>query len=219
MNNDSLLIVETHEDPFTQFDEEIVISSKDQEVSVSTSPYTLALKRKDFETEKELNSFIKSCERLIRISPEYRIWTDFIRESLGFSSCQLTGEIHTQTTVDIHHHPFTLWSLVKCAIMKRIANAQEFCSYDISSEIIQLHYDLKISFCVLVSSLHEKYHRGFLQIPMELIRGNYQYIIDHYMRFLEDDEIEYIMSKLSINKDNCGWTTSYSWVEPKVSDN
>ena len=80
--------------------------------------------------------------------------------------------------------------------------------------LFRSHYDLKAPFCLLVSSLHEKYHNGFLQIPMCLVRGNYKYLIDNHMKYLDDDDIEGIMSKLSINRENCGWRSTYTWTEP-----
>lgn len=217
-NNDTLLVeeLEVSEDPFTNFDEKTELKTENQEVSCSSFPYTLKLRRSDFDCEKEFGKFIKSCERLIRYSPEYKIWTEFIRESLGYTACQITGEMHSQTGVDIHHHPFTLWSIVKSVINKKIEQNQEFCSYDISAEVIQLHYDLKASFCLLVSSLHQKYHNGYLQLPMSLVRGDYRYLIDNYLKYLDDDDIEGIMSKLSINRENCGWRSTYTWIEPST---
>lgn len=188
------------------------LKSQDQELSSADIPYTLSLRRKDFDTDKELNMFVKSCERLIRTSPEYRVWTDYVREVLGYHSCEITGELHSHTCVDIHHHPFSLWAIVKSEILRRSSSNQEFCSYDISSAIIQLHYELKVSFCLLIRSLHDKFHNGFLQIPMEIVHGDVQHLLQNNLGFLEDSEAETIMSRLNITRANCGWTKGYSWI-------
>jgi len=169
--------------------DELDIKTDNQVLSSPNAPYTLSLRRTDFSDEKEMEKFVKSCEKIIRMSPEYRIWTDYIRSVLGFHRCEITGEMHQETSVDIHHHPYSLYAITKAVILRSEASGKEFCSYDISSEVIQLHYDMRVPFCLLVSSLHEKYHNGALQIPMDLVHGDIQYFIDNYLTFLDDDAV------------------------------
>lgn len=190
----------------------LLIQSENQELRSASTPYTLSLRRDDFDGEKELSVFIKACERIIRQSPEYRIWTEYIREVMGHHVCEITGEMHSQTTVDIHHHPFSLYSIVKVIILEKMANKKSFCSYDISCDVIQLHYDMRASFVLLCRSLHDKFHNGFLQIPIELVHGEYRYLVEHYMSYLEDEEAELITNRLTITRANCGWTDGYKWI-------
>ena len=201
-------------EPITSTDD-CQIKSENQVLSSNDSPYTLSLRRNDFADEKEMERFIKSCERLIRMSPEYRIWTDYIRSVLGYYRCEITGESHQETTVDIHHHPFSLYAITKAAILRNEASGKEFCSYDISSEVIQLHYDMRVPFCLLISSLHEKFHNGALMIPMDLVHGDVQYFITTYLSFLDDDAVESITNRLGVTKENCGWEKGYRWVSAK----
>lgn len=190
----------------------ITVDEDTHTVSCENSPYTLTLRHSDFDTEKELDRFIKSCERLVRSSPEYRIWTSYIRDSLGHHNCEVTGEQHSQTTVDIHHHPFSMFAIVKAVILRNMAAEKDFCSYDICEEVIKLHYEMKIPFCLLVSSLHEKFHNGFFLIPMELVHGDTKIFMDKYFIHLDEDEQQTITTRLAINRNNCGWK-SYKWIE------
>ncbi len=192
-----------------------LIQSENQQLKSSVTPYTLSLRRDDFDNEKELSSFIKSCERIIRTSPEYKLWTEYIREVLGYHVCQLTGEMHAQTTVDIHHHPWSLYSIVKVIIIEKIVNKKSFCSYDISSDVIQLHYDMKAPFVLLLRSLHDKFHNGFLQIPMELVHGDSKFLVERYISYLDDEEAELISNRMTVNKENCGWIKGYRWIDSK----
>ncbi len=196
----------------------IVADEETHRLSCDDSPFTLDLKRTDFDTDKELERFIKSCERLIRSSPEYRVWTSYIRDSLGYYNCEVTGEQHAQTTVDIHHHPFSLYAIVKSVILKNMSIEKSFCSYDICEEVIKLHYEMKVPFCLLVSSLHEKFHNGFFLIPMELVKGDTTHLMNKYFIHLDEDEQQTITTRLAINKTNCGWT-SYKWVENQNGHN
>ena len=193
-----------------------------KELSSDNSSYTLSLRRTEFTDEKEFAKFIKACEGEVRYSPEYKIWGTYVREVLGHISCVLTGKLHSQTTVELHHYPFSLYSITKAIINQYIASGKEFCSYDVATKIIELHYEDRIGFLPLVSSLHDKFHNGFLLIPIELVYGDYKYFLQNYVCFLEDADIEIINTRLGINKDNCGWTGEYGWVRdnyPTGKDN
>jgi hypothetical protein len=76
---------------------------------------------------------------------------------------------------------------------------------------MKLHYDLKVPFVVLLKSMHEKFHNGFLKIPINLVHGDLRYFIDNYKEFLEDDDVEIIYDRLSVNFENCGWANKYNW--------
>lgn len=190
------------------------------ELSSEDSLYTLSLRVKDFESDKELRRFIKSCEIIIRKSPEYKVWTSYIREVLGFYTCDLTKENHAQCVCDIHHHPMSLFTITKAIIMQHIAGTQSFCSADIAVDILELHYQNRIGFVSLIRSLHEKFHNGYLNIPMEIVHGDYKYFIDHYGGFLEDEDLETIQERQTINFENCGFKTKYFWANNDyIADN
>lgn len=195
-----------------QDDTAIQTDVENHTLSSEDSPYTLELKRTDFDEEKELEKFVKACERLVRSSPEYRIWTNYVRDTLGYYRCEITGEQHSQTSVDIHHHPYSLFAIVKGVVMKYMASETSFCSYNICEEVIKLHYELRAPFCLIVSSLHEKFHNGFLLLPMDIVHGDKKYFLKHYFPFLDDDEQQTITTRLAINRSNCGWE-EYNWVK------
>lgn len=195
----------------------VILSDPSKEQLYSQeSPYTLTLRRTDFENEKEFQKFIKRCERLIRGSCEYSDWTEYLREVLGYYSCDITGELNSQTTVEIHHHPFTLYDIVKYITKKYLTNCQPFCAFDICCDVIETHYKNEIGYVPLLSSLHEKYHNGYLLIPMEIVHGDYQQFYNKYYEYFDDDDLSDIRSKLDINFENCGWK-QYSWKRDNYS--
>ncbi len=184
-----------------------------KELSSDNTPYTLSLRRNDVEDSKELNRFVKSCEHMIRHSPEYTIWVDYLHEALGQNFCALTGESNIQTVVDIHHHPVSLFVIVKSVINQYIASSESFCSFDISTKVIELHYENRVGYIPLIRSLHIKFGNGFLQLPMHLVMGDYKYFLSTYTDFIEDDDIDIINNRLSINQNNCGWSNQYYWTK------
>ena len=143
--------------------------------------YYLSLDRNGFADEKEESRFIRAVERLVRASPEYRDWVSFVKHTLNYDYCFFTHETDEETDdIEIHHHPLTLYDIVRCVILKRVFDGKSFNSFDIAKEVIQLHYQLKVGFIPLLKSLHKKFHNGYLKIPIELVKGNWKYIVENY---------------------------------------
>lgn len=156
------------------FDEGLSVKSED------LKSY-LPLKKKEFDDEKEFIKFIKSVERLVRASTEYREFITFTRDSLNADVCSFTGETEEETgDVELHHYPLTLFDIVKSVVDEFIFKDKAFTSFEIAEEVIQLHYQLKISIVPLAGTLHKKYHKGNLQIPIEFTVGDYKWIPQNY---------------------------------------
>lgn len=191
------------------------VNDETNTISSDVSEFTLKLKIKEFDSEKALFKFVKSVEKLVRTSPEYSIWRDYIKNVMEMQRCQITGEINSETTVDIHHTPFTLMDLVLGCINRRMDRQIEFCSYDICEEVIKMHYDMKAPFVLLVSSLHEKVHNGALKIPNSFITGDYNYFMKEYYAFLPEENQSIIDEKIKTSVENCGWKKGYKWILDK----
>lgn len=192
---------------------DVTISSDtdEQKLTSSNNPYSLTLRRSEFSDDKQIKRFIKSVESIVRGIPEYRDLTTYIKETLGHYACALTKEISSQVHVDIHHHPVSLYSIVKAVIFKKLEDGKEFSSLDIAQDVIAMHYENRVGYVPLVRTLHEKFHAGFLSLPIDIIHGDYKYFIQNYSVYLEDDDLETINSRLAVNRTNCGWGNNYNW--------
>lgn len=178
------------------------------------SEYTLRFKRDEISDDKELNKFIKKCESMIRMCPEYGSWTDYIRSVMEMTECQITGASHCDATTDIHHSVFTLYTIVKAVIMKNIISKKEFSSIDIADEVMKLHYKMQVPFVVLLKSVHELVHNSYLKLPIELSQGDLKYLVQNYGHYLEADDLDPVLEKLQVNWSNCGYSPKkYSWKE------
>ena len=198
-------------------DDKITIDADEEkkELSSDENPYTLSLRRSEFVDSKETRKFIKSVESVVRGIPEYKEWTSYIKDTLGHYYCALTGELSSQVKVDIHHHPVSLYSISKAAIFKQMESQREFYTLDIAQDVINMHYENRIGYVPIVRTLHEKFHNGFLHLPIDMVHGDFRYFIDHYGTFLDEDDLETIQARLAINRDNCGWTGDYNWSQNK----
>ncbi len=168
-------------------------------------PFRLPLRISNFENEAEYTKFIRNCERHIRSSIEYKQWRNYIIDVLGVQTCMVTNERMDQCTIEVHHHVPSLFVLVKSILNKKIDNEEEFSTFDISLEAIKYHFQNKVGYVTLISSIHEKFHNGFLGIPATTIKGNYRSFMDEYSRHIDDEDLDVIHQRLSINESNCGW--------------
>lgn len=169
-------------------------------------PFRLSLRIKNFENEVEYKKFIKNCEMNIRRSVEYKLWRNYIVDVLHINSCMITGEVMGEVSIDVHHHLPGLFTLVSAIINRKLDHDEEFCSFDVCQEAIELHFMNKIGYTTLLKSMHEKFHNGFLTIPIEFVKGNYEYFLKNYSKYLDEDDLEILEKRLVINESNCDWS-------------
>lgn len=167
---------------------------------LENSPFELSLRIDNFADDKEQIKFIKAVEKMVRFSPEYKLWVNYIVETLGQNKCEFTGESKCECPVDVHHHPICLFTIVKSLIDDKIKKHESFCTFDIARETIELHFQNKVGYVLILSSLHEKYHNGFLQIPIEFVSGDFRYILQRYE--MDREEYDRILLLCSIHKDD-----------------
>lgn len=202
------------------YSEDDDISSDDIGVKSTSLQSVLPFKRDSLD-EKEYKGFIKNCERLVRGSLEYKEFVSFCRSSLKADVCSLTGENNEETNdIELHHYPFTLYDICKIVIDDKMYKEVKFSSFDIALEVIKLHFCMFIGIVPLAGTLHKKYHNGFLDIPLQLVKGNYKKILEFYD---VDPELE---SKIKLAENittspylEGGWNSQNNALENKGSDN
>ena len=155
-------------------------------------PFNLPLRISRFETETHFTKFIKNCEMLIRRSSEYKDWKSYIIDILGINSCMITDERMDQVSIEVHHHIPSLFILVKGLVNEKLYNKETFCSFDIATKAIELHFQNKVGYITIIKSLHEKFHNGFLGIPKSFVKGDYMYFIKEYSEFLDDEDLDIV---------------------------
>lgn len=169
-------------------------------------PFNLSLRIQTFENESEYIKFVKNCEKLVRGCLEYRLWRNYITDVLQIQSCAITEERMDQVGIEIHHHIPSLYVLIKALVNEKLDKEEPFCSFDICTKAIELHFLNKVGFLVMISSIHEKFHNGFLNIPKKLIRGDYVYFLENYSKFLDENDLENIEERLAVSDSNCNWS-------------
>ncbi len=187
--------------------DEVIKSNVDNlELYADNHPFRLSLRISSFESEAEFNKFIKNVETTVRRSVEYKMWKKYIIDILGITTCMITQEKMDECTIEVHHHVPSLYLAVKALINKRLDIKQEFSTFDIALETIELHFANKIGYITLLKSMHEKFHNGYLSIPKEYIKGNYMSFLNEYSKYLDDTDLETINIRLATTEADCAWS-------------
>jgi len=164
----------------------------------------LPLRVSYIEDPKEYDRFLKAVVAQVRRSYEYHLWTKYVKQTLGYKRCALTGEVQDDVTIELHHHPFCLQDICDVIVNNNVVNGKSFCTFDIAIEVIELHFQNNVGYIPLCKTLHEKYHNGALTIPINLVCGNWQYIVDNYVL---PDYLKTKMTKLVavVDSNHIGW--------------
>lgn len=178
-----------------------IIADKEDTLKATNSPFILKLRIDAIHSEKDFDKLIKCVEKLVRYSYEYREWVSYIIENLGHNYCALTEEIMGECEVVMHHHPINLYTICKSIILDHLSKNQSFCTFDIATNVIELHFQNRIGYVPLLSSLHEKYHNGFLSIPIELVHGDYKHLLKNFK--IDDQEYDKILELCNIKLCDC----------------
>jgi len=133
----------------------------------------------DFPKDRDYKKFVNTTKAIVRRSSEYCEWVKFIKFTVGYNFCQITEESQDDLTVDLHHYPIALEHIVESVLNAKILRGR-VTSLDIAKEVVKLHYDNHVGYVLLISSLHEKFHNGKLSIPLNMVHGDYTYILNNY---------------------------------------
>lgn len=192
--------------PIIDPDIEIKSNEANSELYSDNYPFRLPLRIKSFENETEFVKFAKNCEKLLRASLEYKDWRSYILDVLQVNTCMITKERMDEVSVEVHHHVPSLFTLMKALINKKLELEEAFSTFDICQEAIKLHFDNKIGYLVLVQTMHEKLHNGYLNIPARMIRGDFSFFIANYSKYLDDEELNVINRRLAVEDADPLWS-------------
>lgn len=128
-----------------------------------------------FKCEKDKTKFINSCELLIRGSEEYRDWIDYLKKYKDMDKCAVFQNLNStemkKIKLEIHHGPFSLYDIVTIVVNKYIKEDIPIDYFDISEEVMRLHYENKVGLIPLSKTIHKLVHDGKVFIPLQAYYG------------------------------------------------
>jgi len=169
-------------------------------------PFSLSLRVNNFENESEYKKFIRNCEMMLRRCLEYKLWRNYIIDVLQINECMITHEKNSEVSIDVHHHIPSLYILVAAHVNRNIEKGEDFCTFDLCKEIMELHFQNKVGYVTLLKSMHEKFHNGRLGIPISFVKGDYKYFMNNFSKYLDEYDLESMEERMVCDETDCTWT-------------
>lgn len=149
--------------------------------------------------DKELATFIKSVEKMVRGSLEYREYISYLVNAQEMNICSafnaIGKELGKKFRIEIHHEPFTLYDISYIVYLNFINRGKKIDVFDISEQVLDIHYRGMVGLLPLSKTVHELVHVGRVFLPL-------QYLDDGFMKFFDlyHEEIEQCSLKEPLEK-------------------
>jgi len=155
------------------------------------TPETFQFYFSEFDNEKALMKYIKTVERLVRGSFEYKNYISYLKEEQNLTNCKFLNKIDIDeikgVPIEFHHYPFNLYEIVETILKKQTdfythpTNTFELCN-----EVMRIHYENLVGLVPLSETVHELAHSGEIFINLNMVFGNVKHFMELYDSFISD---------------------------------
>lgn len=156
-------------------------------------------------TDKDKVKLIKTIERIVRSSMEYRGYITYLQNYIDMRQCSYFQNISKRdgekVSIHIHHEPFTLFSITQAVLEKWITLGMDINPILIAEEVMMLHYQGKVGLLPVSVTVHELIHSGKLFVPLQVIYGKYIELFAEYEPYFSEDAKEKLEDKLYRSKE------------------
>lgn len=151
------------------------------------------LSKSDLKDPDEFESFIKSCEQMIRDDPRYTAYISELK-SRGFNKdvmqSGINNDLFPSTSIEMHHGPiFNLFELCSIVTDYLLKNDEKVTTYNIADTILEEHKLNNIQVTFLTKTNHELVHNGDIFIHINQTFGNILNFISKYKSGLHKDHL------------------------------
>jgi hypothetical protein len=146
------------------------------------SPFPETFYFSKFYEEKEYKKFIKNVEKLIRLSDEYKNYIGVLRDTVSALNIDniLSHITSNDAELEFHHYPLSLYDIVDAVMIQKFFDDENFTTFSIAKEVLELHYKNLVGLVPLSKTNHELAHIGELFLSSNQIFGNYKEFINRY---------------------------------------
>ena len=168
-------------------------------------------------SEKDKVKTVKTCERMIRSSLEYKDYIKFLKDYIDMTKCSFFGNVkmdhYSKFKVEIHHSPFTLYDITMTILLKHLDYYGEINLFEVCEEVMKLHYQCKVGLIPLSTTVHKLVHEGMLFIPVQNVRGEWLSFYKDYEPYMPQDMKDKLKNIVKFSKE----CQDYSLLETKYT--
>lgn len=172
-------------------------------------------------SDKDKVKAIKSIERIVRSSLEYKAYIKYLKDYVDMTRCSFFNGVSNKDTnkkisIEIHHEPFTLFDITQIILEKQLDETGEVNYFTIAEEVMKVHYQCKVGLIPLSATVHELVHSGDIFIPLQCPRGDFIGFLEEYDQYICMDIKDTLQAKLKLSKqvqDLSMLETKYTYLE------
>lgn len=146
----------------------------------------------DYFNDKEFKDYMKSLEKTVRGSLEYRGLISYCRENMNMNQCSFFQNVNNIDTfkikIELHHTPFGLYDICKVVFNKRCYYREELDVESVAEEVMMLHYYGLVGLIPLSETVHQMVHNHYLFVPCQYVMGRYEQFVEIYRQFIEQED-------------------------------
>lgn len=148
----------------------------------------------DLNDDKSFMKYMKTVEKVVRSSYEYKAMVQYLREYMDMNQCAFYSNVNnTDTTkirIEIHHEPLSLYDICLIVYNKRVAYNEPLDEEYVAKEVMYLHYNLMVGLIPLAETVHQLVHAQYLFVPTTAVLGKYKEFIDRYKPYMIPEQLE-----------------------------
>lgn len=156
-------------------------------------------------TDKDKIKFIKTVERIVRSSMEYKQYIAYLRTEIDMTMCsfftRISNKDSKRVSIEIHHEPFTLFDITQIVLERWLQEGLDINPLLISEEIMKLHYQNKVGLIPVSVTVHQLVHNGKIFIPLQNVYGKYIEFLEEYEPYISEDLMHTLQQKLNMSRD------------------
>jgi hypothetical protein len=143
-----------------------------------------------FFDDKVFTRFIKSVERMVRNDRSYSKYVGKIKENEDnlAKDVVLNNLRSIDASIEMHHHPFTLYDIVSIVALHNFNNDIDFTSFSLAKEVLALHYANMVGLAPMSVTTHQLAHinienkskRKYVSLTKKNIFGKYNEFAEIY---------------------------------------
>lgn len=148
--------------------------------------------------------FVKSVERVVRHSDDYKAFVNWVKNVLGMNFCQVSSSIvEGDATIEMHHGPiFTLFDYCSVILNDAIIRGDKISTFRIAKRVIEEHFAMRVQVVMLAKTNHEAITNRDLFLNIRQGIGNVDAFIKKYTHALDDEQKYKIWAYINYSKTN-----------------
>jgi len=154
--------------------------------------------------EKQRDKLIKTIERMVRSSLEYKDLIKYLRTFIDMNECEFFHNVNNKKrkgVIEIHHEPFDLYTITSLVMAKQEKELGYIDELVVAEEVMRIHYMGVIGLIPLSITAHELVHVGKLLVPLNCEYGRFNEFVRMYYDELRDTPyLDMLRDKMELTK-------------------